>query len=99
MGVRRRPRQCPRCGTMNDPKLRECGSCGTRLVRPPFRMDRKKISLVHALAAQKGLDDEFYRLRLQSVGVESCKKLKRNQFNKLVTELQRLPDAVKRGTA
>lgn len=93
MGTRRRPRQCPRCGRMNPAKERECVECFTPLVKAPFRMDKRRIRYVHALARQKGLDDELYRLRLQSVGVNSCKDLKRDSYNRFVREMRRLPDA------
>lgn len=80
---------------MNDAKERQCVSCGTFLVKPVFRMTKAKLQAVHALARQKGLDDELYRLRLQAVGVDSSKKLRRKQFDEFMTGLKALPDAPK----
>lgn len=93
---RKRPRQCARCGHVQPSTEKQCTQCGTWLVPKRFRMDRKRVKLVHALARQKGLighgDDELYRLRLHRVGVESSKDLKRAQFDELVRDLKRLPD-------
>jgi len=56
-------------------------------------MTRERIRHVHALAyARKGLDRETYRLRLSAVGVESSIYLGRDQYERLVEGLMRLPD-------
>jgi hypothetical protein len=81
---------------MNEAVAKTCVSCGTGLVKKPFRMTKQKIAFVHALAHQKGLDDEMYRLRLKAVGVESCKEMKRKQFDVFVKMMKKLPDAPRR---
>lgn len=85
-------RQCPRCGLLRPRKEKQCGSCGTWLVQRRFRMTPGRVKLVHVLARQKGLDRELYKLRLQAVGVESCKELKRGTFKQFVDGLKKLPD-------
>ena len=96
MTRQRKKRRCLRCSRLNAPLARQCVSCGSWLVKKPFRMNVKRIKLVHTLAAKKGLivgeDDELYRLRLQRIGVDSCKQFKRNDFNIFITELKKLPD-------
>ncbi len=99
MARRKRPRQCARCGRLNEAAAKLCVSCGTGLVKNPFRMTKAKIAAVHALAHQKGLDEEMYRLRLQAVGVESCKAMKARHFNDFMKGLKRLPDAPGRKAA
>ena len=93
MARRIRPRQCNRCGMLNQASARRCTSCGTELVKKPWRMTKDKIALIHALARDKGLDEEMYRLRLQAVGVESSKEMKRKHFDDFVKGVKRLPDA------
>lgn len=93
MAARRTPRQCPRCGHHNAATLRECDRCMTSLIVAPWRMTANRVRYVQVLArAQKGLSEEFYRLRLGAVGVDSCKKLKRAQYAAFVHGLKRLPD-------
>lgn len=50
------------------------------------------IRRVHALKAQKGLEDETYRLRLGAVGANSCKELSRKAFGVFLAALSALPD-------
>ena len=92
MARRKRPRQCARCGRLNKAAERQCVSCGTWLVKRPWRMTKDRIKLVHALARQKGLDEEFYRLRLQRIGVDSCKEMRKADFERFVREVRALPD-------
>lgn len=87
---RPRKRTCPRCG-------RSTGAwncCGIDLTvrRNRFVMTPPLVRRVHALKAQKGLDDETYRLRLAAVGVDSCKQLSRQQFGAFIRGLAALPD-------
>lgn len=94
MGISRKPRQCQRCGHNNAPAERACTHCMTPLVRPAWRMTQSRVRFVHVLALQqKGLTDEFYRLRLNAVGVASCKELKRAQYAQFVRGLKGLPNA------
>lgn len=93
MGASRKPRQCQRCGHMNAASERECTHCMTPLLRAAWRMTKTRVRYVHVLAQQKGLSDEFYRLRLGAVGVASCKDLKRAQYAQFVHGLKRLPNA------
>lgn len=97
----KRARQCPRCGRWHKARERQCVSCGTFLVRRPFRMTPARVRLVHAIAARKGLivgeDDELYRLRLGALGVTTCKRLRRRQFETFLAELRDLPDRGGRG--
>jgi len=87
-------RLCPRCGSRNLVSLKTCGVCMTPLRQKRFHMDKNKISYVHVLALkQKGLTEEEYKLRLNAVGVESCKELKRDNYYKFVDGLRKLPDA------
>lgn len=102
--MKKRAKQCARCGREGEPGAVQCAACGTLFprLRAPWRMTKGKIRLVHALARQKGLilecggklDDEIYRLRLQAVGVASCKALKRDQFNAFMEGANALPDVV-----
>lgn len=93
MGASRKPRQCPRCGHNNAATERECSHCMTSLVQPPWRMTASRVRYVHVLARQqKGLTEEFYRLRLGAVGVATCKDLKRAQYAQFVHGLKRLPN-------
>lgn len=93
MPRRPRQRQCARCGHINEGKAKNCSVCTTSLIKQRWKMSKDKIKFVHALARQKGLDDELYRLRLASAGVQSCKEFKRDQFNEFVLGLKALPDA------
>ena len=94
---RRKPRQCLRCGTVNPSTEKQCKGCGESMVRKRFRMDKAKIRYVHVLARKKGLivgaDKELYYLRLQALGIETCKKMKRRQYEEFTRSLRRLPDA------
>ena len=73
--------------------LRDC--CGIDLTarRTRFRMTRDLLRLVHVEAANKGLDDATYRLRLRAVGVASSKDFDRATFKRFMSELAKLPDA------
>jgi len=86
-------RQCPRCGIMNGLQHKTCTSCLTPLRQKRFRMDNIKIKYVHVLAKKKGLDDELYRLRLNALGVNSCKDLKADTYFKFINGLRALPNA------
>ena len=99
MARRVRQRQCPRCGTVNEGKAKQCTSCGTWLVKKRFAMNKDRVRLVHTLANRKGLDDELYRLNLQAVGVDSCKAMKKAQFEEFLARMARLPDAPRRAAA
>ena len=55
-------------------------------------MTPKLLQLVHATVAQKGLDEETYRLRLGAVGVTSSKEFSRDVFKQFMSELAKLPD-------
>ena len=59
-------------------------------------MTKARIRYVHTLAARKGLkvgeDDELYRLRLERIGVASCKDMKREHFERFRREVEALPD-------
>lgn len=90
-------RQCPRCATDNAIYKNACVECYTPLRSKRFHMDKQRIKYVHVLARQKGLDDETYRLRLQSVGVKTCKALKRDNYFKFVAGMKKLPDAPRAG--
>ncbi|MBE9538505.1 MAG: hypothetical protein IMF06_05440 [Proteobacteria bacterium] len=52
-----------------------------------------KVQLVHAMARQKGLDDDAYRDNLHAVGVETCKDMKQKNFDDFIKRMARLPDA------
>jgi hypothetical protein len=56
-------------------------------------MNKVRIAKVHAVAAQKGLDEEFYRLNLQAVGVSSCLAMKESHYRAFMQRMKRLPDA------
>jgi len=86
-------RQCPRCGLMNALQRATCSSCLTPLRQKRFHMDRNKITYIHVLKNRKGLTDEFYRLRLNALGVNSCKELKAATYYKFINGLKALPDA------
>ena len=83
-------RTCPVCDTAT--ALTFC--CGIDLTerRRHFRMTRVLITRVHALASQKGLDDDTYRLRLSAVGVTTCKALDLEAFRTFMRGLASLPD-------
>lgn len=87
---RPRKRTCPRCGV----RTGAWNCCGIDLTvrRAPWRMSPDLIRRVHALKAQKGLDDETYRLRLGAVGASSCKDLSRQSFGVFMAALSALPD-------
>lgn len=83
---------CPRC----ERETRDAWCCGLHLHGArPFHMTPERIRAVHVLKDQKGLDEETYRLRLQAVGVDSCKALSREQFHTFLRGLSDLPDAPK----
>lgn len=69
--------------------------CGVFLLasRRPWAMRPEYVKLVHVVKARKGLDEETYRLRLQAVGVASCKDLGREAFRTFIRELGKLPDS------
>jgi hypothetical protein len=72
--------------------MTECHFCGASLKRRRFRMTAERVRLCHSLARAKGLDEEFYRLRLAAVGVASCKELKREAFVRFIEGLRALPE-------
>lgn len=88
----KRRKRCFYCGAWADAGQTECAFCLTSLKRRRFAMTKDRLKLVHALARQKGLDDETYRLRLGAVGVGSAKELKRDTFQTFMDGLKRLPD-------
>ena len=90
MTARPRNRTCPRCGV----RTGAWNCCGIDLTvrRAAWVMSPDLIKRVHMLKAQKGLDDETYRLRLIAVGVDSCKKLSRQSFGTFMAGLSALPD-------
>lgn len=93
MPRRPRLRQCKRCGQVHPGREKECARCGAPLVQKRWRMTKARIKYVHVLAMrQKGLTREEYELRLQAAGVDSCKDLKRRQWDELLRGLKRLPD-------
>ena len=59
---RTRRRRCPRCERLT-PRSDCCGLDLT-VRRKRFRMTAQLLALVHTTVAQKGLDEETYRLRL-----------------------------------
>ena len=83
-------RICPLCGTTTT--RTDC--CGIDLTVSPrrFRMSPYLVKLVHTIAARKGLDDETYRMRLQAVGVDTCKALDLDRFKRFMVGLNTLPD-------
>lgn len=87
---RPRKRTCPRCGV----RTGAWNCCGIDLTvrRARWMMSPDLVRRVHATKAQKGLDEETYRLRLAAVGVESCKQLSRQQFGVFMAGLAALPD-------
>ena len=57
-------------------------------------MTLKLIQRVHVVALrQKGLTREDYKLRLNAVGVSSCKEMNQQQYLAFMRDLNRLPDA------
>jgi hypothetical protein len=56
-------------------------------------MTQKIIKRVHVVALRKkGLTREDYKLRLNAVGVESCKEMTQQQYSEFMRQLARLPD-------
>ena len=92
-------RQCSRCG-YSFPNVKECPTCGVDLVKRRWKMTRKRIAYVHALALQqKGLTHEEYKLRMQAITTKTtCKDLTRNDYKRFTADLQALPD-VRRAAA
>jgi hypothetical protein len=90
MPLARRTRICPRC----ERRTAAPDCCGIVFAaRRRWRMTKALVQRVHIVArAQKGLDEETYRLRLQSVGVESSKRFTREQYHRFMRELAKLPD-------
>jgi len=86
----RKYKQCPRCGLSSQRGTKVCSHCQNHFER--WRMNTERIRLCHVLAKRKGLDDEVYRWRLNALGVESCKDLKKSQFFEFVKGLNSLPD-------
>lgn len=92
MNAATRPRRvCPLCST----RTSDWNCCGIYLGgrRRRWSMTPANIKLVHVVKARKGLDEETYRLRLQAVGVASCKDLSHGQFIAFLEGLSKLPDA------
>ena len=89
--MRPRRRRCPRCERLT--AALDC--CGVDLSarRKRFRMTTDMLRLVHVEVANKGLDEETYRLRLGAVGVSSSKDFDRGTFKRFMSELAKLPDA------
>lgn len=88
---RPRRRRCPRCERLTHRS--DC--CGVDLTarRKRFRMTTDMLRLVHVEVANKGLDEDTYRLRLGAVGVTSSKDFDRPTFKRFMSELAKLPDA------
>jgi len=91
MPIARRTRICPRCERRT--AVPDC--CGIVFAaRRRWRMTKALVKRVHVVArAQKGLDEETYRLRVRAVGAESSKQFTRDQFNRFMRALAKLPDA------
>lgn len=70
-----------------------CPFCTGPLIINRWRMTKARIALVHALARDKGLDRELYKLRLKAIGVDNCKELSADGFNQFISGLRRLPNA------
>lgn len=85
-----RTRNCPRCAR----RTGAANCCGIDLTvrAAPFVIDATMVRRIHALKAQKGLDEETYRLRLAAVGATSCKELSRRALGAFLTGLAKLPD-------
>lgn len=88
---RPRRRRCPICDCLT--LRRDCCGIDLTVRRKPFRMTKAMLQLVHVEAANKGLDDATYRLRLRAVGVASSKDFDRATFKRFMAELDKLPDA------
>lgn len=86
-----KPKQCPRCGI----RSRRINCCGIILgVRRRWRMTPALVRQVHVIAhVRKGLDKETYQLHLTAVGVETSKRLTRDQHHALLQRFSALPDA------
>ena len=86
-------KQCPRCGQ----KTHRLVCCGIDLgFRRRWRMTKAMVRQVHVIAhVRKGLDTETYRLHLQAVGVESSKRLNRDQHFALLRRFAALPDCAR----
>lgn len=84
-------RRCPRCERLT--ARSDCCGIDLTVRRRRFKMTPHLLKMVHATVAQKGLDEETYRLRLGAVGVTSSKQFKRDTFSRFMAELSRLPDA------
>lgn len=82
---------CPRC--QQSTTAQWC--CGLDLLaRNRWRMTADRVRMVHVLArSRKGLTEEQYRLRLAAVNVDTCLKLSRDQFHRLLVGLRSLPDS------
>lgn len=81
---------CPIC----ESRTSATHCCGIDLAsKRRWKMTADRVKYVHALAmGRKGLDDDTYRLRLSSVGVESSLQLNRVQYLSLIQGLAKLPD-------
>lgn len=69
--------------------------CGIDLTarRARWSMNRQRVRAVHIVArVRKGLDEETYRMRLATLGVETCKQFSREQFRQFMAGLRGLPD-------
>lgn len=94
-------RQCPRCGQWWPGENRLCPQDSADLIQHRFRMDSMRIRYLHALALrQKGLSYDDYKARMHAVtGKVSCKDLKRRGYNRLIVDLNKLPDVRQRRAA
>lgn len=82
--------QCPRCGSESSQRM----CCGEVLHRRRWKMTKERVRALRVLAhAQKGLDKETYRLRLQAIGVDSTLDLSREQYVQFIVGLRALPNA------
>ncbi len=100
MSTRTRP--CPRCGTRYPFRdaagktITHCRSCRVPLRPKRFHMNKRRTRWVHIyFLSRKGLTYHEYKLRLQAVGVDTCKDLNREQYARLFREGRKLPDSPK----
>jgi hypothetical protein len=87
-----RTRQCPMCETRTT--ARWCCGIDLAVRRRPWRMTPQRVRAVHIVArVRKGLDEDTYRMRLATLGVETSKQFSREQFRSFMAGLRSLPDA------
>lgn len=85
-------KHCLRCGYVDEQS--PCPQCGTYKSRKKWQLTPALIKRIHVIAMrQKGLSREEYELRLNAVGVNSCKELNQQRYERFMGALNRLPDA------